>query len=113
MVYHTAERTTQGTRAIGDIVRAASRLADLDEIRSVHVISGERPTYDDLLQVRESAVRRNIDLTVGGSSISFRRRLHAEPSVEPSRRVSSVLDWLRVHWHAWSASLGTLSEGTR
>src|SRR3954463_6896393 len=104
--WNAAERR----QSIDEVAAVACNLAGTDEIRAVHVVSGERPTYEDLLRYRRWADVDHLNLSVEASSISFRsdRRCDQYASVERTRKPSwphhlvSRVPWraaLRVHAH--------------
>jgi hypothetical protein len=141
MFYRIEQHTAQDHRSIDEVVQASCRMANQQEITSVHVISSQRPTYDGLLRIRQCANARGVDLTVDASGVSFRRRADPDeageseqevgmpsslrwPMALPSRsllplaeatkrKLSSALDWLSAHGRTLRAELNTMSEGTR
>src|SRR3954468_15063685 len=77
-------------QSIDEVAAVARNLAGTDEIRAVHVVSGERPTYNDLLRYRRWADVGHLNLSVEASSVSFRsdRRFDQEASAETTRKPS-------------------------
>src|SRR4051794_37692984 len=106
----TAENLTQ---SIDEVVATACNLAATDEISTVHVVSRERPTYDDLLRYRRWADVSHLNLSVEASSISFRSRQRCddEASVETVRR--PLWPPLLIAHVPWRASLDAYSQGAQ
>jgi hypothetical protein len=60
------------SQSIDVVVAAACRLAENDEIKSVHVVSNDRPTYDDLSRYHRWADDCDVALSVDASGVAFR-----------------------------------------
>jgi hypothetical protein len=105
----TDHPTLHDNRPIADIAVAACRLAGRRQIRAVHVVSRQRPTYDELLRVRRCASKCGVELTADASGVSFRRA--ASPVANSA--ASPVWQWLHAHGRTWRAGHTALNEGTR
>jgi hypothetical protein len=105
----TDHSALQNSRPIADIAEAACHLAGHWDVRAVHVVSSQRPTYDELLRVHRCASECGVELHVDACGVSFHR------SATPVSRsdAPAVLRWLRAHGKTWQAGLTALSEGTR
>jgi hypothetical protein len=116
--------TRAGGESIADMLGIASQLAGRDEIGAIQVISGRRPSYDELVRFRRWADARGLELTVSAYGVSFhprRARAPARPgneplhnwSAAPVRRVLAVRDWAWMHGRTWCARFGAMNEGTQ
>ena len=57
-------------RQIGELVIEACRLVETDkDVRSVHIVAPERPTYAELRRYQESARSRHVRLVVDGAGM--------------------------------------------
>lgn len=94
-----------------DVVATACNLAGTAEISAVHVVSRERPTYDDLLRYRRWAGVSQLNLSVEASSISFRslQRFDEAAAYETTRR--PVWPHHFVAHVPWRAALDAYSQG--
>jgi hypothetical protein len=106
-------KATDRGQSIAEVVEIACNLAGTDDIRAVHVVSGERPTYDDLLRYRRWADVSLLNLSVDASSVSFRsnRRYDEEASGETTRKLSWPHHFL-AHG-PWRAALTAYSQGVK
>jgi hypothetical protein len=102
---------TKHAQTIDDVVAVACHLAGTDEIRAVHVISGERPTYSEVLRYRHWADVSHLSLRVEAASLSFRSRERDDDqsSVEEPW-TSSWPHHFRAHG-PWRAVLNGYSHG--
>jgi hypothetical protein len=135
--------TSEESSKVNDMISVASRIVGREGITAVHVVSRQRPTYDEVLRYRQQATRRDLEFKVDASSVSFRahrqadvgesaeaagedwrsRMRYATPRAASttlhhgwSNMVNAVLpglDRLRLQVQAWEAELGAMSEGTR
>jgi hypothetical protein len=81
-----------------DPMTIACQLAGHGEVRSVHVVSRQRPTYEALLRCRRLAAARDLDLTVDAAGVSVRSRRAADHplTTAPSRTPGDGRsDWRR------------------
>jgi hypothetical protein len=109
----SGRQAEDGSHAIGDIVRAACLMAGHDEIGAVRVVLHERPTFGDVLRMRQFALARGLDVAIGASDIAFRRApvddggaldANAEAAdhgpISPSRRAATI-ERTRSPLHGW------------
>ncbi len=69
-------RANETQRLVQTVVAACRIIRTNDEVGAVHLILNRRPTYQELVRVRECAALRNITLTVMGSGgVVLRRRV--------------------------------------
>jgi hypothetical protein len=72
MKKHLNRNNVSASQSINDVVAAACRLAENDEIKSVHVVCNDRPTYDDLSRYHRWADVCDVTLRVDASGVAFR-----------------------------------------
>jgi hypothetical protein len=113
-----------GSESISDMLGIASQLAGREEIGSIEVVSGRRPTSDELVRFQHWADVSGLELSETSLGVSFRprhSRAPAPPATEKdhdwsaafARRFTPVLNWWRIHGEHWRTELATMSEGTR
>jgi len=64
---------------LDEVMEIASRLAGHDVVGSIHVVLGERPTYDALLHYRQLAEASGLTLTLTADSVVLRPPHPPEP----------------------------------
>lgn len=92
---------------------SACRLARHEEISAVHVVTNDRPTYDDLLRYHRWAASHDLKLSVDAMSVSFR----SDPLYP---RPDSVADPVTLNWTSllgdhvpWRDFVHVSTQGTR
>jgi hypothetical protein len=91
----------------------AGRLATNDEISAVHVVSNDRPTYDELLRYHRWADGNDLKLSVDATSVSFRSNpLRVLPSYVEAPTVPAWPSHLADHV-PWRDFVHVSSQGTR
>lgn len=70
------------------VIQAAMRLASDDAVTSIRVVTRDRPTYPELVELRQEAHDRGLTLYVSGDGVSLKRRceglvLRGQPHAPP------------------------------
>jgi hypothetical protein len=67
-------RRTRSASLAEDAIEAAMRLASVEVVAAVHVVTNDRPTYPKLLELRQAALDRGLNLSVSRNDVALRRR---------------------------------------
>jgi hypothetical protein len=67
MNYVGCRQTNPSSVAVDDVFRAACRVAERDNVRSVHVIVSQKPTYVEMLDYRRRAAAAELAYMVTGA----------------------------------------------
>lgn len=70
------------------VIQAAMRLASDDAVTSIRVVTRDRPSYPELVELRQEAHDRGLTLYVSGDGVSLKRRreglvLRGQPHARP------------------------------
>jgi hypothetical protein len=91
---------------LDEVMEIASRLAGQDAVGAIHVVVGERPTYDDLLHYRQLAEANGLTLTLTADSVVLRPPHPPDPEAVkdiPTRVANRWTHGLRPAAHrAWT-----------
>src|SRR3954447_20786374 len=113
MITGRTRNAAERGQSIDEVAAVARNLAGTDEIRSVHIVSGERPTYDDLLRYRRWADVSHLNLVVEATSIAFRSCQRSD-EVAPLETIRKPLWPYHIVAHdPWRAGLNAYSQGVK
>jgi hypothetical protein len=108
-------------------VTTASHLVGHEGISAIHIATGKRPNYDDLVRYRTLANVEGLHLTVEANALVMRRdaepeelALPTQPNQPTERRPRQVAQiavrtwhWASAHLSTWHAGFAGTHEGVR
>lgn len=98
----TPEHGPELGRQFDEEMEIASRLAGREDVRAIHIVLAERPTYDALLRYRQLAEARGLTLTLTADLIVLRpQQLSDEAGAAPAQPTGR-----------WDKNLVTVASGT-
>jgi hypothetical protein len=96
-----------------EVAEIACAIAGSEAIGSVYLSLPERPSYQELTQLRKRAAIRDLSVSLVGDAMTIRPKTASVLTVTNEARPHPTAIWLSRHFGPWVEELRSMSEGTR